>query len=152
MFEPVAEIVMTFGTIVALIVLVPLAYLRFSSVGPALELFAALAAARTIGQWAKHAFGTGRPAIADGITIREAADGFGFPSVHATIAFAMASVWCARGDRRDRFVAIPLAFGVGLGRWYVGAHFVVDVVGGAALGVVVGVLTRLIADRLTVRR
>jgi undecaprenyl-diphosphatase len=44
--------------------------------------------------------------------------------------------------RRWRPVAWALAGVVALARVYVGAHLPLDVVGGAALGVVVGTLTR----------
>jgi undecaprenyl-diphosphatase len=82
----------------------------------------------------------GRPA-AEGLvtTIRGTVDdGFGFPSGHSTVAFALATVVTPALPRRWRALPFVLATAVALARPYVGAHLPLDLVGGAALGVLVG--------------
>jgi undecaprenyl-diphosphatase len=77
--------------------------------------------------------------------------GNGYPSGHASVAFALATIaWLWFGRRSPiRWVALVLAVLVCFGRVYVGAHFPLDVVGGAALGVLSGALFGLV---LSVRR
>ncbi len=66
------------------------------------------------------------------------ATGFGFPSGHTTTAFALAAVLHVLLPGRWRWVPWVLAVAVGAARMYVGAHFPMDVVAGAALGIAVG--------------
>jgi undecaprenyl-diphosphatase len=82
----------------------------------------------------------GRPA-AEGLaaTIRGTADGgYGFVSGHSAVSFALATVVAPHLPGRWRLVPFALATVVALGRLYVGAHLPLDVIGGAALGIVVG--------------
>jgi membrane-associated phospholipid phosphatase len=73
------------------------------------------------------------------ITLRDSeATGFGFPSGHTTTAFALAAVLHPLLPRRWRWVPWAVAVAVGVARMYVGAHFPMDVLGGAALGVAIG--------------
>ena len=84
----------------------------------------------------------GRPAelLAD-VELRNApAAGGGFVSGHAAVAFAMATVATPYLGRWGRVIAWTLATAVGVARVYVGAHLPLDVVGGAAFGVSVGLL------------
>ena len=77
----------------------------------------------------------GRPA-AEGLTVTirgVAADGYGFPSGHSAVAFALATVITPHLSGRWRILPYALATIVALGRLYVGAHLPLDVVGGAAL-------------------
>lgn len=69
--------------------------------------------------------------------------GAGFPSGHATIAFAMATALVPWLPARYRWVAWTTACLVALGRIYVAAHFPLDVIGGAALGMFLGGLVNL---------
>ncbi len=64
-------------------------------------------------------------------------DGKGFPSGHASAAFAFATVM-ANADRENRYLWYGLAGMVGWSRVEVGAHHVWDVVAGAALGSYIG--------------
>jgi undecaprenyl-diphosphatase len=73
-----------------------------------------------------------------------------FPSGHTTIAFGCATVLAGIAPR----LAVPcfvLAAAIGFSRIYVGVHYPLDVIGGAALGVLIGLgvtaLRRLAGDR-----
>lgn len=69
--------------------------------------------------------------------------GFGFPSGHTAVAFAVASALVPDLPRRVRPFVWILAVIVGFARVYVGAHFPLDVLGGAALGYAIGSGVRL---------
>jgi glycosyltransferase 2 family protein len=73
-----------------------------------------------------------------------AASGLGFISGHAAVAVALASVASPYLSRRARRVAWTLAAVVCLSRVYVGAHWPLDVIGGAAVGFAVGAGVHLI--------
>lgn len=69
-------------------------------------------------------------------------DRYSFPSGHTATAFAVATALYSEGI----FLG-PLAFvtagGIGASRVYLGAHYPLDVLMGATLGIVVGLFTRL---------
>jgi membrane-associated phospholipid phosphatase len=74
--------------------------------------------------------------------------GLSFPSGHAIIAFAVATLLAPYLDRGWRLVAFGLAVGVCFARVYLGAHNPLDVTAGAGAGLVVGgVLTLLLGVR-----
>jgi membrane-associated phospholipid phosphatase/predicted Ser/Thr protein kinase len=73
-----------------------------------------------------------------------AATGLGYISGHAAVAVALASVASPYLSRRARRVAWTLAAAVCLSRVYVGAHWPLDVIGGAAVGFAVGAAVHLI--------
>ena len=88
----------------------------------------------------------GRPAaLLAGVHLRGApATGNGYPSGHAAVAFALASIaWLWFGPR-VRWLFLAAAVVVCFSRVYVGAHFPLDVVGGAALGVASGAIVGLV--------
>ena len=91
----------------------------------------------------------GRPAsLIPDVEIRGAeAFGLGFVSGHAAVAVALALAASAYLGRRWRWVGAGLACFVCLARVYVGAHLPLDVVGGAALGLLVGAALRLALGR-----
>jgi hypothetical protein len=62
----------------------------------------------------------------------------GFPSGHAAVAAALTVVVAARLSVRWAIGALVLGAFVVVGRMYVGAHLPLDLIGGAALGVVAG--------------
>ena len=66
-----------------------------------------------------------------------------FVSGHAIIAGALAVLVLPYLGRRWRPVVLLLAVGVGIARVYLGAHNLLDVVGGIAVGVVIGSLLNL---------
>jgi membrane-associated phospholipid phosphatase len=83
----------------------------------------------------------GRPAaVIDSVVEREAFSpaSLGYPSGHAAVAWAITIILLAFvGSRRWQIVAIVLAIVVPIIRMYVAAHLPLDLIGGAALGVVV---------------
>lgn len=70
-------------------------------------------------------------------------EGLGFVSGHTTVAFACAAVLAPYLSRKWRAVGYALATVVALGRVIVGAHFPLDVVGGASLGLLLAYLWHL---------
>ena len=70
-----------------------------------------------------------------------------FPSGHATTTFACA-VAIAILIPRWRWPALGLAATVGVARVYLGVHYSLDVLAGAALGTLIGVSVALVARRL----
>lgn len=108
---------------------------------------AAAAALGIVGAWllsnlVKDVVGRGRPLVLlSGVTVRgEAADGYGFVSGHSAVAFAAATVIAPVLPRRWRVVPFALATLVAVARIYVGVHLPLDVIGGAALGILCGTL------------
>jgi undecaprenyl-diphosphatase len=78
------------------------------------------------------------PGIVEGLDVRESISGFGFPSGHTTMAFALAASLHPSVPRRQRWVLWVLAAVVGTARMHVGVHWPADVAGGAALGTAIG--------------
>jgi membrane-associated phospholipid phosphatase len=94
----------------------------------------------------KHFVLRGRPSgLLDDVVVRGAAPhGLGFVSGHIAVVTALALVawpWLPRWGRWAAGAAVAAVF---LTRMYVGAHLPLDMVGGAALGVAVGALVRLL--------
>jgi undecaprenyl-diphosphatase len=70
--------------------------------------------------------------------------GSGYPSGHTCIAFALAVLVAGSLSGWWRSVPWVIATAVAAGRLYFGAHLLLDVVGGAALGIALGLLVRLV--------
>lgn len=80
-----------------------------------------------------------RPTIEMGaIIVGNAKTDFSFPSGHATIAFAMATILSAY-EQKFRGWFYGLAMLIGLSRIIVGVHYPLDVLGGGVLGWGIGV-------------
>ena len=89
-----------------------------------------------------------RPPVGDrrGVDEREtfATGSLGYPSGHAAVAAAMTVVLTPYLHGRWKLVRRRLLVIVIIGRMYVGAHLPLDLVGGAALGVVAGCVANLL--------
>jgi membrane-associated phospholipid phosphatase len=85
-----------------------------------------------------------------GAVLRDAAPtGLSFPSGHAIIAFGIATLLTPYLRRRGRIVVWTLAVLNNLSRMYLGAHNPLDVVCGAAVGVLLGcALTWIVGNPL----
>jgi membrane-associated phospholipid phosphatase len=85
-----------------------------------------------------------------GAVLRDAAPtGLSFPSGHAIIAFGIATLLAPYLRRRGRIVVWTLAVLNNVSRVYLGAHNPLDVVCGAAVGVLLGcVLTWIVGNPL----
>lgn len=87
----------------------------------------------------------GRPAeFLDGLLHDPTTAGLGFVSGHAAVAAAIATAAAPYLPRRPRRVLWALAWVVGFGRVYTGAHLPLDVVGGVAVGWFIGSLVHAV--------
>jgi len=129
------------GGLLAAVVLLAVTRQPRGALAGAIAVVAAWLAAKVI----KALVDRGRPAdyLADVHTRFEPLGyGQGYPSGHTAVAFALATV--IAGSLRGWWRGVPfvVATVVAFGRVYFGAHFPLDVVGGAAIGVAIGALTR----------
>ena len=107
----------------------------------------------------KHLVGRTRPwLVVEGLVhMVEEHDPNSFPSGHTCAAFAAASAWCRTLPKRwMKVVAVVMAALMGFSRLYVGVHFPTDVLAGAAIGTVCGLLgawiTGLVQRQYRLRR
>ncbi len=148
-FEPLLLVVMAFGTLPGVVAVAVVTALLVKPWQPAVGVLAAGMAGWLVSGWLKDVVGRGRPVeFLDARTLDisggyAAITGAGYPSGHTTVAFAMAAVVAPWVPARWRWAPWVVASLVGVARIYVAAHFPLDVVGGAALGMVVGGLVNL---------
>jgi len=76
-----------------------------------------------------------------GVPVREPKTS-SFPSGHTLAAFCAATVMSQRGDARGNALLFTSASLVGLSRLHLRAHYASDVVGGAAIGMAIGLIGR----------
>jgi membrane-associated phospholipid phosphatase len=142
---PVVWPLMQYGTFITIPVATIVALL-FHRVRLALELGLAGIAVYELAKLAKGAFPRGRPgallvdAHLRGVPVGQQ----GFPSGHAAVSAALAFILFAYLPGRWRWVPLALAVIVSAGRMYVGAHFPLDIVGGASLGIAAGALATFV--------
>ena len=81
-------------------------------------------------------------------------DPFGnaYPSAHTSVAVALVTALWPWLTIPQRIVGVTVAALVALNRLYIGAHWPVDVVGGAAIGLLAGSLCWLVARRWPIAR
>lgn len=68
---------------------------------------------------------------------------YSFPSDHATAVFAIAAGFLLQGYRLRGLAFLAVAALITFSRVYIGTHYVSDVLGGAATGILAAVLVRL---------
>jgi undecaprenyl-diphosphatase len=113
---------------------------------PALAASTAALLAWIMAKLVKDAVQRGRPGdLLAKVDVREAGlHGRGYVSGHTAIAFAVATVITPLLPGRWRVVPFTLAGLVGLARIYYGAHLPLDVVGGAGIGILCGLVASLL--------
>lgn len=87
----------------------------------------------------KYIFQRPRPSIIDGAYVIGSASWFSFPSSHAAISFAMATVF-SRYEPRGRVVWYTIAFCISFSRIYLGVHYPLDVLVGGLVGWGIGMV------------
>jgi undecaprenyl-diphosphatase len=134
--------VMQLGTILMCFVAGAVAYALTHRMRPAFAAASAVVLAWLAARIVKDAIQRGRPGdLLDDINLRGSeADGHGYVSGHTCIAFAWATVLTPLLPGRWRWLPFGLAGGVGLARIYYGAHLPLDVLGGAGLGILCGLV------------
>lgn len=85
--------------------------------------------------------------IADVILPYDFSQSFSFPSGHATMAFAAAFI-LGREYKKYRWLFYLLAFLISFSRIYLGKHYSSDVIGGAILGVLIGIISIKITNKI----
>ena len=142
---PVVWVPMQFGNLLVVPAAV-LAALAFRHWRLAVGLALAGAGVYVLAKVVKLFVERGRPSdVLDDVVVRGAAPhGLGFVSGHIAVVTSLAMVawpWLPRWGRWAVGAAVAAVF---LTRMYVGAHQPLDMVGGAALGLAVGALVRLL--------
>ena len=137
-----------YGSLVAVPVSALLLALVFTrKIRPAIYVLIGGVAAWLASLLIKDWIGRGRPGdILGDVIIRgpESFIGYGFPSGHAAVSAALTTVIWPYVSPLTRRLLVVLTGVVMFSRVYMGAHFPLDVIAGAALGVMVGSLVVLI--------
>ena len=113
----------------------------------ALSFLISGAAVYVLAKVIKEYVARGRPAaVIEEVIEREgfSPNSLGFPSGHAAVAWAITIILLAYLGRPWQIGAIVLAIVVPLVRMYVAAHLPLDLIGGAALGVMVASVVNLV--------
>ena len=76
--------------------------------------------------------------------------GTGYPSSHTAVAVAVVIAAWPWLDRRWRAASAVAVLMIGLNRMYVGAHFPLDILGGAAVGLVAAGIVLVVAQRFEI--
>jgi undecaprenyl-diphosphatase len=132
---------MQFGSLTSPFALAGFAYWRNRRAEPATSIVAAGFTAWILAKGVKRLVGRGRPHDHDpetNLRLWTEVDGsLGYVSGHAAVAMTTAGIIHRHGPPGVVAAAYGLAGIVALSRIYVGAHLPIDVIGGAALGVLV---------------
>jgi undecaprenyl-diphosphatase len=80
---------------------------------------------------------------ASGVPVREPTSS-SFPSGHTLAAFCAVTVMSRKGDRSGNALLFAAATTVGISRLHLRAHHASDVIGGAAIGVALGLVGRVL--------
>lgn len=144
--------VMQLGAALSVPAIALLAVLGWRRLRPGIDLLVAGTLAWLCARVMKDLLERGRPAaFLDDVDFRgelgEGSEtGLGFPSGHVAVAFALAIVAFPYLSLRWRATTVVLATIVAVSRLYFGAHFPLDALGGAALGVAIAACVHLVMD------
>jgi undecaprenyl-diphosphatase len=149
---PVAWLPMQAGALAYPLVLSAGIYWRTKTPQPALSIAAAGFSAWLGAKAVKRMVGRGRPFDFHpdtNLRLGTEKDGSrGFISGHAAVSFAVASVASDRMGPIPGIASYGAATAASLSRLYVGAHLPLDIIGGAAFGIVVGEIAEVAALRI----
>lgn len=137
--------VMQFGALAAVPVTAAVSWWAWRRWRPSVGVATAGLTAWLLAKVVKETVDRGRPAefIEDVAFRGEVPSGLGFVSGHVAVATAMATVLHPYLSRRWRWAVWGAVAVTAFGRMYVGAHLPLDIVGGAGLGLAIGVAWRL---------
>lgn len=140
------------GSLSAPFALAGWSYWRTRRLNPALAYAGAGFTTWLLAKGVKKAVGRGRPYDHDRATnlrLATQTDGsLGYVSGHAAVASTLATIISRDRPFAESIALHCFAFGVGVTRIYAGAHLPLDVVGGTALGVLVGEAANSLRSRL----
>jgi len=143
------------GSLSAPFVLAGLSYWRTRSLDPAVAYASAGFTTWLAAKGVKKIVGRGRPYDHDPTTnlrLATQTDGsLGYVSGHAAVAATLATIMSSDWSPTRRIIVHGFAVGVGITRIYAGAHLPLDVLGGTALGVLVGEAANAVRDSLRSR-
>lgn len=149
---PAAWLPMQAGSLTAPFAVAGWSFLRTRTLDPSVAYAASGFTTWLVAKGIKKAVGRGRPYDHDrntNLRLATQTDGsLGYVSGHAAVASTLATIM---GDGRSPATALALhafALGVGVTRIYAGAHLPLDVIGGSALGFLVGEATNSLRSRL----
>lgn len=148
---PFAWAPMQAGSLSAPFALAGFTYWRTRRPDPAAAYAAAGFTTWLVAKGVKKIIGRGRPYDHDPTTnlrLATQTDGsLGYVSGHAAVASTLATIISSDRSPTESIALHGFAVGVGVTRIYAGAHLPLDVVGGAALGILVGEATNSIRAR-----
>lgn len=149
----IVRFISLFGTI-GFAVLLSLYFLARRLYKAALKIFLAGAGAYVLAYGTKLLEIRPRPgAILENVQIREQAMAtFGYPSGHVAVATALAIIMYQYMPSRLHKRITAVVWAVALSRLYLGVHLPMDLVGGFALGLVVGSVVSLLFGRIITAR
>jgi membrane-associated phospholipid phosphatase len=141
--------IMQLGTFWMVSVTGVIAWLLTRRAGPTLGAVFAVTGAWLLAHVVKDQVGRTRPDdLLAGVDVRGAgAEGNGYVSGHSAVAFAAATVVTPLLPGRWRILPLTLAALVAFARVYVGVHLPLDVVGGAGVGILSGLVAAVLTGR-----
>lgn len=133
------QLIMQIGTLFFIAVVALLAWL-YGRRGLAVRLVVGASVTWLAAVIIKEFIARERPlALLSDLASRSTALGFGFPSGHTALAAMLLTVLAAEFHGRAwHYALIAVVALVAIGRLYVGVHLPLDVIGGAALGALIG--------------